>query len=587
MSRSHLWFAGLCLLCFILLLATAIPAPFTVDDCNYLSSVASLRHGTLFLPGTAGLPASRALYAFEPTAKWLAHPVTPVPPEAPPLYALLAYPFSYLGGSGLVLLNVLACIATLVVLFLVARGLTGQERAGWFAAAVWLLGASTLEYAQGLWPHLLTAALTTAGLAASALAASRGRALPALAAGFLLALAAGIRYQNAVLLGCGLGIVLVWGRTRLRSAGSLALGALPLVLLSALLNHARTGSWHPWSKSMVYYAKVGAGVAGGQARRAHHDFFLSLWTRIVDYSAQPAYGDLAEQVVRKLPGGDMVTLYGVLKKSWLQASPWVLLGLVAILVAWSRRDCLGALAQRHLRMAVLPVAAIFFVFGMAGAARHDGLCFNQRYFLELAPLLALALAVVLTRLAAGWPWLAAGGLGGAAAAALVLFGIAEPTHYRLQSILPLVLAGVAAGLWLASLLRRRLAGMAGAAVAACLAWSLVVHVSTDVPAARLARYYNTGRLAFVEDLVAERPAALLGASGTLDAFCPLLLDHDLVGLATNSAPATEISGLLDVLLLRRRVFLWLELFPKETLSFLRARYQIEVLRPPMLAEIRR
>jgi 4-amino-4-deoxy-L-arabinose transferase-like glycosyltransferase len=587
MSRSQLWFSGLCLACFLLLLGTAIPAPFTIDDCNYLSSVAGLRHGTLFVPGTADLPASRAFYSFEPSGNAVQNPVAPVPNFVPPLYAVLAFPFSYLGWNELVFLNVLACIATAALVFGAAAHLTGQARAGWYAAALWLLGASTFEYAQGLWPHMLAVALTTGGLVLAALAAGHGRPGQAAAAGFLLALAAGMRYQNAVLLACGLLVLLVWGKTRLRIAFAFCLGALPLVVLSAFINHARIASWHPFSKGGTYLKFLKMGTGGGQAASPQHGLLLGLWTKVVDYSAQPELPGQVRSYLNKLPAGDMVTNWGVLKKSWLQASPWVLAGLLVLLLAWSRRDRFGASAQRHLRIIAIPVVAVLAVFGLAGA-RHDGLSFNQRYLLELAPLVAMALAVALARLPMRWPWLLAGGGLGTGAAAFALLAFAPETRFRLQSLLPLVLAGAAAGLWLASLRRPRFGGPTGLAVAACLAWSLAIHLSTDLRASRLARHFNTGRLAIAEEaMTPARPTAIVGALGPVDAFCPLLLDHDVVVVTGNSVPAEELPPLLDALLLRRRVLLWLETFPRPALSALQAQYHIQILRPPMLAEITR
>src|SRR5512141_374532 len=136
MSSSRLWLGVVCLVGLLLLLATAVPAPFTTDDCNYLASVVALRHGTVFVPGTEGLPASAALSAFEPTAFILKDPASPVPPLVPPLHALIAYPFSFLGWHGLVLLNLLSTFATVFLVYTAARRLANQERAGWYAAAL-------------------------------------------------------------------------------------------------------------------------------------------------------------------------------------------------------------------------------------------------------------------------------------------------------------------------------------------------------------------------------------------------------------------------------------------------------------------
>jgi hypothetical protein len=187
-----------------------------------------------------------------------------------------------------------------------------------------------------------------------------------------------------------------------------------------------------------------------------------------------------------------------------------------------------------------------------------------------------------------WPWLAAGAGLGAATAAFALLAFAGAASYRLQSIVPLVLAGAAACLWLLSLPRPRGSGPAGLAIAACLAWSLAIHLSTDLRASRLARHFNIGRLAIVEEAMTEdRPAAIVGALGPVDAFCPLLLDRDVVVVTGTSVPAEELPPLLDSLLPQRRVLLWLETFPNATVTSLRARYHVTILRPPMLAEITR
>ena len=108
-----------------------------------------------------------------------------------------------------------------------------------------------------------------------------------------------------------------------------------------------------------------------------------------------------------------------------------------------------------------------------------------------------------------------------------------------------------------------------------------------MPASRLARHFNTGRLGLVEDAVPpEYPLAILGAAGPVDAFCPLLLDRDVVVVAGNNVPDQELPPLVDSLLGRRRVLLWLENLPRATLSSLQVRYRVEMITPPMLAEIK-
>jgi hypothetical protein len=123
-------------------------------------------------------------------------------------------------------------------------------------------------------------------------------------------------------------------------------------------------------------------------------------------------------------------------------------------------------------------------------------------------------------------------------------------------------------------------------MAACLGWSLAIHVTTDLRASRLAREINATRLAHVADaLPRSSPTALLAAAGAHDAFCPLLLDHDVVVVAKNNALAEDLPPVLDALLARRRAFVWLERLSSETVSQLQSRYQVTMIRPPWLAEI--
>jgi 4-amino-4-deoxy-L-arabinose transferase-like glycosyltransferase len=595
MSRSRLWLAVVCLVSLVLLLATAVPGAFTVDDCNYLASVGALRHGTIFVPGTEGLPPSIALYAYEPTAFAVRNPTTPVPLHVPPLYALMAYPFSFMGWYGLVLVNVLATLATVLLVYTAARRLANQERAGWYAAALWLLGASTIEYAQGLWPHMLAVALVTAGFVLVALAITSTRLWQAVAAGFLLALAAGVRYQNAVLLFSGFLVLLIWGTRRWRSGLAYLAGTLLPVGTAALFNHARMHSWNPFSKGLLYSdipRGAGAGTGGATATATVasallpiRDFFLSIWTRVVDHSALPPLDSRVSAYMRKLATGDVVTAWGVLKKSWLQASPWVLLGLVVIMLAWLRRDFLSAVVRGHLRRIALPMVLLLAVFGFFGVNRHDGMSFNQRYLLELAPLVAIAVAVTLAQQPLRWTWLASGFALGVAAGALVLV-FKGPFGYRLQSLVPLILAVLAACLGIVSLSRPRWFGPTGLAVALCLAWSFTIHVATDLQASRRPREDNQKRLEFVEPAVSSTPSvAILAALGHHDGFCPLLLSHDIVIVTANDAPIEQLPPVLDALLAKRRVFMWLGGMPEATLTRLQANYRMAYVRPPLLAEI--
>src|SRR5438477_7496030 len=91
-----------------ILTASVIPAIFTVDENNYLVNVLALRHGHVTVANTAGLAPSRELVFFDPGPWARSIETTPVVSTAPPLYAFIALPFSWMGWRGLVALNTLA-----------------------------------------------------------------------------------------------------------------------------------------------------------------------------------------------------------------------------------------------------------------------------------------------------------------------------------------------------------------------------------------------------------------------------------------------------------------------------------------------
>src|SRR5262245_13776291 len=98
-----------------------VPGVFTVDDNNYLVNVLALRQGRVTIANTEGLPPSRELLFFAPTARSRVVTSTPVASTAPPLYAAIALPFSYLGWRGLVGLNTLAYLVTIYLVFAYTR----------------------------------------------------------------------------------------------------------------------------------------------------------------------------------------------------------------------------------------------------------------------------------------------------------------------------------------------------------------------------------------------------------------------------------------------------------------------------------
>lgn len=561
------------------LAVTTVPAPFTVDENNYLVTLAALRAGRLTVPGTEDLPSTRELLYFDPSGYRREVRSTPVSSTAPPLYAVLGLPFSYLGWRGLVALNTLSFLATILMTFALTRRYAAAAETPWIAAAAVGAGAYFVEYAQGLWPHMITVALVTGATLLCARAIDESRVEWAAAAGFLAALAAGVRYQNAFIIGClGLALLLL-SRRRLVLPAALAAGAVLPLAVCSIMNFARLGSWNPISKGSGY------GITAERMARGEGTIVGKIatmaWTRVVDYSAQPSLaGTVHESFLTPQPESGAFVLVTAVKKAWLQSAPWMIVPLILLVVAWlpaspfSRR--IGPAPQRHLRLISLVVVATIGMFSAAGVRTTDGLCFNQRYFCELVPLMAVALAwgVEGIGLRARSTALLAGTLAGAALA----FASLQPHHlaplrHHLVRYLPLALALLFAAAW--ALWRGgRARGVekpwqleaTAFALGATLAWGLTVHLGDDVPASRILRHSRQDYLRQLGPFISEHSAVF--ASGAIkDALGPLQLYRDVVIAVPGFDYGAATKELVETFLARgRRVFILPNALPRELLD---------------------
>ena len=499
-----------------LLVATSVPGVFTIDESNYLVTVTGLRAGRLTVPGTEGLTPSNELAFFDPKPWARAIPRSPVGSTAPPLYSVIALPFSFFGWRGLVAVNALAWLLSGLLVFALASRFARERRTPWIALGTYLLGGYGLEYAQGVWPHALAACLATAGF----LFASRardGEMAFALLAGVALGFATGVRYQNLVFAGSVAVALLLWGERRVLATALFASGYAPLLLACSYANHVRLGSWNPISKGPGYLS-VGPGRSLGTiVTEAFHVFYA----KVVDYAANPAPFD---------PKARAFVFFGAVKKSWLQSSPWLALALIGLLLAWKRTAPSETTrgAARETRAASLTIALTLASFAVAGFSREDGICFNQRYFIELVPIGAAVFAWSLEgRALAARPAV----LGAAAALAvgglLLLLDPATGLRHQLEYGVPLAIAAL---LLLSFVLRAPRRGWAlPAAAAAAVSWAAVIHVGEDVPTTRAWRTSNARKLRDLDArLPRGAPEALLAFRPWPDTFGPLLLNRDLV-----------------------------------------------------------
>jgi hypothetical protein len=560
----------------VVLVLTSVPGPFTVDEANYLVTVIGARQGSVHVPNTAGLLASRELLFFDPVPWTRTVNQTPVTSVAPPLYAWLALPFSFAGWRGLVALNVIGYLTSVACVFFYTREHATRTLTPWLAAGTVALGAFLTEYAQGLWPHAVSLGLCTAALYLANAEIGDGNAgaiKPSLSrtalAGFLLGLAAGVRYQNAVLIAAsGLGL-LIWSTRRLKAILAFSCGAAVPLLVSAFINHARFDSWNPISK--------GPGYLNVPVPDAGHSLFEPLvmfWSLVIDFTARPL---LTEPDVETWWKFDAAThthlMFGVVeKKALLQSAPWAVVALMFLVTAWLPRRPPDTTPARQLRFISLLVGVVFATFAVAGVARHDGLSFNQRYFLEVLPPLAVAFAWAMDdgEVRYGWLWAGCGATALLTGLLLVKTPVASDAETALLTFrhaaimrVPLVLAGLMATAWLT---RQRARTVVSVAAGVCLGWACLLHLASDVAASRVTRTTNYIKSRALDAILPDH-SAVVAWWANKEAVVPLLLDRDVVVLNAQTDDAEAAPYLVEQLRAEnRRVFVIADGFPAATLD---------------------
>ncbi len=561
----------------VILSLTIVPGVFIVDEDNYLINVIALRRGGVTVANTAGLSPSRELVFFDPGPESRAVHTTPVSSTAPPLYGPLALPSSWFGWRGLVAVNTLAYLATIVMVFWYSRSHASDASTPWIAAGAFALGGFVVEYAQGVWPQALSLALCTGGIIAVGRLNEGGRVRLAAIAGFLLALATGVRYQNAVVLVVAGGAVALWSARRWRALIAYALAAAVPLATSAAINHARFGSWNPISKGEGYLR-----VPLLQSADSVFDPLVMFWARLVDFSVRPALvGPSFVWVKYDQATGAHLMLGEVAQKAFLQSAPWAVLALVLFTLAWFPRFTMPDARRRQIRLMSLVAVALLATFAFSGIHRHEGLAFNQRYLLELLPLVAVGFAWALDGLAIRAQPLGAGVLWGILPAILFLYGL-PPGTLRLLALLkfPLLLTTALGVLWILARSRERVRALLTVAAGICLGWSLALHMVDDVAASRRVRQWNLQLTEGLRGLVPDH-SALVTYWGTRDAAGPLLFDRDVVILDAHADEGQDAPALISELLARkRRVFVIQAGIPGEVLSRILAGWHVVPIARP-------
>jgi 4-amino-4-deoxy-L-arabinose transferase-like glycosyltransferase len=572
----------------VLLVATIVPGPFTIDEASYLVTTLGLRAGRLTVPGTEDLPPSPELRYFDPNLRFHAVETTPVASDAPPLYAFISLPLLPLGWRGLAAINVLAFVCAAFLVFDATRRFAARPETPWVALIAFALGSYVIEYAQGLWPHVLAVATTFGAICLASYARLAGKWQIALGGGLLAGLAVGLRYQNIALASAVALSLLVWShRRRGRLAASFALGLLLPLIACSWLNHARLGSWNPISKGPGYLILARAGQIDPYPRlRARAASFVpgvtiddaleAFVVRVVDYSRHPALSS-AERALqpflkRHEPSGAML-VGSTPKKAWLQSCPWALISVLFLAGAWTRRRALSERHRDELKMMSLFVFSVLALFSVAGLSRSDGLAFNQRYFLELLPIVAVALAWSVDDVRWGFRNV---GIGIGIGAVVLVFTFSGNDSTRIHALMkaPLLIAVVAAIVWLLGRFGHARVAVGGA-VAMSLTWAAGVHLVEDLAASRRIRGANARLSEQAESALPDR-SALFAYWGFKDAFIPLTLDRDLVILDVWADEGASASGLVESLLKKgRRVFVRMDGMPRSVLDSMTTGFAVQ------------
>jgi hypothetical protein len=542
----------------IVLMVTIVPGVFIIDEDNYLVTVVGLRHGQLSVPGTENLTPSREIAYYDPEASRRVIQSTPVVSLVPPLYAFLALPFSYGGWRGLVFLNILSFLVAIYLVFRYVQQLSQQRSVPWIASTLFALGGYCIEYAQGVWPEMLSVALCLGTVVLCFQARRNGSAVNAFFAGVLIGLATGVREQNIFFAGCvGLGMLL-FGARRYRSVIAYALGVILLLIVIATVNDYRFGIWHPFPKVTSYTQEV-ASTTGGISLLEPLKVF---WSKVVDY---PSYGSNTAHIRNGYYQWDetsgTVLMNGIVKKSWIQSSPWIGLAIIALIVSWFVRRVKSSDGTQEIQVIGLIVVPTLLMFSAAGFDRTDGLSFNQRYFLELLPLCAIALGLYLDRVKIDLVPVGIGfAVGGIIVAATLLLPSSTLRHVG-QRYLPLLLALVLITAWYLLKNPRAIFLLLGM----CIGWAFFFHIESDLVGSRFRRQINAARFDYLQKIVPDH-SALFTYWGNKDAVGPIQLEKDVVILDVWADEGHDARLLEEELLTQgRRIFILENDMPGEIL----------------------
>ena len=530
----------------ILLVATTIRGAFIIDEINYVVNVSALRDGRVTVPGTEGLSPSKELLYFDPEPYNRVVSATPVASLAPPLYAPIALPFVALGWRGLALLNTLSFVIAALLVFLFVRHHTTERTSAWLAVALFVLAGYSTEYAQGVWPHMLSVLLCVAAVYCVSHVWFAKTSLFPLLGGFLIGVASGVREQNIFLAAC-LGLtILIWAIQRMKSAAMYLSGLSIPLLASATINYYRLGVFYPTPKVSAYAHFVANPVRSGVWLKPFEVFLV----KIVDFSTFAWFQNPSEFVdYAREPASGAFLVGGIVKKALIQSSPWIALALVLAVAIWFRPRFVGDRQKKLIQALSVLILPTIGMFAMAGF-RMDGLSFNQRYLLEMVPVAAMIVALSVDGLFVSQTHILTASLVAAFCFSVILAFFSPTTRHISISDVPLVLGSLLVIAWL---IRNtgKLRLWLGITLGLCIGWSFMVQ-NIDLMTSRKIRTTNAEGLDSLNSKIPDH-AALFTFWGAQKATAgPLQLKKDVVILDAWADDGKDASTLTQELLHQHR-----------------------------------
>ena len=417
---------------FILLSAFIVsPGFFSIDEAiYYLGARAVAEWGSLGIDGNG----YHQFHSESLRLRFLVDGPQGLTPQYPAGSALLAAPLlPFFGGRSFILLNALAAVLTLFTVRNICLSQYKGETVWRIAAGLLIFGTFWMEYAVGVWPHMLSTyfAVQAYWLALRHLDSDGKSYRDAILSGLFAG--AGMLFRlDAALAIPAIGLIMVMFAPRyMRSSFWVGLGVLPSLALGSWFSLLKFGTPNPFS-----YGQSGGNtdlsahipllatlcvVLGTLALARKVEWRMDRKTKIAALTLTAAIllvipamstlllrfwdGFMALVVdLRRVqdshvgvmggPGGTLI-FWGLIKKSLGQSMPWI--GLTAMLL--TRGVAKGE--RRFVMTMLIFIATMTILFVLL--SWHGGGGSNMRYFLPILPLLCILCAKLIADLWASVP----------------------------------------------------------------------------------------------------------------------------------------------------------------------------------------